>query len=107
MQLQQALRIIRGEDPVGYFVAYEHTDGRIRTFSAFPSVSCRPPEPPIRDLGEAWQLAERFAASAPNCYENITVTGSDHRRVDPSRIYRRNDLWKKNPSDSEQGHDAA
>lgn len=88
MKLCEAMSIIEHGRVGGFRVQYEYVDDRFRTYSCFPAVTTRPVEPEIESEEEAWRLAEQFAERAPAGYENITVTGSDNRPIDPSRVFR-------------------
>lgn len=84
MRLAEVLEIIRYQPPGPFRISYEFTDGQILTTSCFPSNSVRPQEPGLQSLQYAWELAERFASSAPDGYRNITVVGRDFRPVNPA-----------------------
>lgn len=60
MKLSEAMRIIES-GPSGYMVTFERVDGPVLVSDHFPDV--RAGEPPIPTEDEAWNLAERFAAS--------------------------------------------
>jgi len=86
MKLLQSLKIMGGKSPTGYRVGYEHTDGRIRTTSAFPDFTGpNGGEPAFETLEQAWDMAYKFAATAPNDernrYCNITVVDGRFNNV--------------------------
>lgn len=88
MKLSQALEIIAQQPPGPFRISYEFSDGRSVTYTAFPSHAERPQEPGLHSLQHAWELAERFAAAAPDGYRNITVVGPNFKPVTPGLFLR-------------------
>ena len=74
MKMREALDIIDGK-PRGYMVSFERREGCMLGSGHFPDKYAG--EPLIESEWQAWDLARRFAATAPPEYIHICVIGHD------------------------------
>lgn len=85
MKLKEALAIIEGKPNLGFMVhcMKKAGDGSILATEYFPDKDAG--EELFKTEGEAWEVAERFAAKTKGLYIDVYVVNSDYVPVDEKK----------------------